>query len=175
LHLLVNQLRSEVNKILETARTGKLIGASLDAKVYLHAENADTVSKLKELASATNDADALHRLFITSQVEPFSIQNERPSFCMHYCFDISFFLQVEILPSLSEETMSGVSYTGKFSDPRTGDIWIGVTRADGAKCERCWVYAQDVGSFVDHPSLCSRCHGVIDLQPEPSREAAAVV
>ncbi|XP_051192235.1 isoleucine--tRNA ligase, chloroplastic/mitochondrial [Lolium perenne] len=143
------ELRSEVNKILETARTGKLIGASLDAKVYLHAENADTVSKLKELASATNDADALHRLFITSQVE--------------------------ILPSLSEETMSGVSYTGKFSDPRTGEIWIGVTRADGAKCERCWVYTKDVGSFVDHPSLCSRCHSVIDLQPEPSREAAAVI
>uniref|UniRef100_A0ACD5YP56 Uncharacterized protein n=1 Tax=Avena sativa TaxID=4498 RepID=A0ACD5YP56_AVESA len=143
------ELRSEVNKILESARTGKLIGASLDAKVYLHAENADVVSKLKELASATNDADALHRLFITSQVE--------------------------ILPSLSEETTSGVSYAGKFSDPRTGEIWIGVTRADGAKCERCWAYTQDVGSFVDHPSLCSRCHGVIDLQPQPFPAAAAVI
>uniref|UniRef100_A0A453PS06 Zinc finger FPG/IleRS-type domain-containing protein n=1 Tax=Aegilops tauschii subsp. strangulata TaxID=200361 RepID=A0A453PS06_AEGTS len=146
--MLVNQLRSEVNKILENARTGKLIGASLDAKVYLHAENPDTVSKLKELASATNDADALHRLFITSQVE--------------------------ILPSLSEETTSGVSYAGKFSDPRTGEIWIGVTRADGMKCERCWVYTKDVGSFGDHPTLCSRCHGVIDLQPQASPAAAAV-
>ncbi|KAM3224551.1 hypothetical protein ACQJBY_057749 [Aegilops geniculata] len=142
------ELRSEVNKILENARTGKLIGASLDAKVYLHAENPDTVSKLKELASATNDADALHRLFITSQVE--------------------------ILPSLSEETTSGVSYAGKFSDPRTGEIWIGVTRADGVKCERCWVYTKDVGSFDDHPTLCSRCHCVIDLQPQASPAAAAV-
>jgi isoleucyl-tRNA synthetase len=51
-------------------------------------------------------------------------------------FDIPSFLQVEVLPSLNEETISSVSYTGKFSDPRTGDIWIGVTRADGAKCER---------------------------------------
>ncbi|XP_020172505.3 isoleucine--tRNA ligase, chloroplastic/mitochondrial isoform X1 [Aegilops tauschii subsp. strangulata] len=144
------ELRSEVNKILESARTGKLIGASLDAKVYLHAENPDTVSKLKELASATNDADALHRLFITSQVE--------------------------ILPSLSEETKLGVSYAGKFSDPRTGEIWIGATRADGVKCERCWVYTKDVGSFLDHPTLCSRCHGVIDLQPQasPATAAAAV-
>ena len=168
-----------MNKILESARTGKLIGASLDAKVYLYAENADTVSKLKELASATNDADALHRIFITSQVEPSYFQNQRPSFCKHCCFDISSFSsfvpQVEILPCLSEETTSGVSYAGKFSDPRTGEIWIGVTRADGAKCERCWVYTQDVGSFVDHPSLCSRCHGVIDLQPQPFPAAAAVV
>jgi isoleucyl-tRNA synthetase len=81
---------------------------------------------------------------------------------------------VEILPSLSEETTPGVSYAGKFSDPRTGEIWIGVTRADGVKCERCWVYTQDVGSFVDHPSLCSRCHGVVDLQPQPFPAAAAV-
>ena len=77
LHLLVDQLRSEVNKILDSARTGKLIGASLDAKGYLHAENPDTVSKLKELASATNDADALHRLFITSQVEHLSFLKTR--------------------------------------------------------------------------------------------------
>ncbi|KAL5208548.1 hypothetical protein ABZP36_032983 [Zizania latifolia] len=140
------ELRSEVNKILESARTGKLIGSSLDAKVYLHAENANTVSKLKELSSATNDADALHRLFITSQVE--------------------------ILPSLREETTSGVSYTGNFSDERTGDIWIGVARADGEKCERCWNYTRDVGSFLDHPTLCARCHGVIDLPPVPA--AAAV-
>jgi hypothetical protein len=43
------QLRSKVNKILENARTAKLIGSSLDAKVYLHTESAETVSKLKEL------------------------------------------------------------------------------------------------------------------------------
>ncbi|NP_001307124.1 uncharacterized protein LOC100275420 [Zea mays] len=140
------ELRSEVNKILENARTGKLIGSSLDAKVYLHTESSDTVLKLKELSSASNDADALHRLFITSQVD--------------------------ILPILNEEITSSVPYTGKFSNPRTGVIWIGVTRADGAKCERCWNYTQDVGSFHDHPTLCVRCYGVIELQTQPA--AAAV-
>ncbi|TKW41867.1 hypothetical protein SEVIR_1G346000v4 [Setaria viridis] len=143
---IILELRSEINKILENARTGKLIGSSLDAKVYLHAGSSDTAIKLQELSSASNDADALHRLFITSQVE--------------------------VLPTLSEETASSVSYTGKFSDPRTGDIWIGVTRADGSKCERCWNYTRDVGSFRDHPTLCARCYGVIDLQPQPA--AAAV-
>jgi len=145
---IILELRSEVNKILENARTGKLIGSSLDAKVYIHAESSDTALKLKELSSASNDADALHRLFITSQVE--------------------------VLDTLNQETISSVSYTGKFSDPRTGDIWIGVTRADGAKCERCWNYTRDVGSFHDHPTLCARCYGVIDLQPQPAAAAAAV-
>nr|CAB3451250.1 unnamed protein product [Digitaria exilis] len=106
---IILELRSEVNKILENARTGKLIGSSLDAKIYLHAESSDTALKLRELSSASNDADALHRLFITSQVE--------------------------VLPTLNEENTSSISYTGKFSDPRIGEIWIGVARADGAKCE----------------------------------------
>ena len=87
--------------------------------------------------------------------------------------NISFSLQVEVLDTLNQETISSVSYTGKFSDPRTGDIWIGVTRADGAKCERCWNYTRDVGSFHDHPTLCARCYGVIDLQPQPAAAAAA--
>ena len=77
LHLPVNQLRSEVNKILESARTGKLIGASLDAKCYLHAENPDTVSILKEMASSTNDSYDVLRLFITSQVEHLSFLKTR--------------------------------------------------------------------------------------------------
>jgi isoleucyl-tRNA synthetase len=160
-----------VNKILESARTGKLIGSSLEAKVYLHAENANTVSKLKELVSATNDADALHRLFITSEVN-----SKLEAALLHSSFfflhHLSLFLQVEILPSVSSETTSGVSYTGTFSSERTGNIWIGVTRADGEKCERCWNYTRDVGSFLDHPTLCARCHGVIDLPPVPA--AAAV-
>jgi isoleucyl-tRNA synthetase len=87
-------------------------------------------------------------------------------------FDIASVLQVEVISFLNDETISSVSYTGKFSDARTGDIWIGVTRADGAKCERCWNYTLDVGSFHDHPTLCARCYGVIDLQPHPA--AAAV-
>jgi isoleucyl-tRNA synthetase len=78
------QLRSKVNKILENARTAKLIGSSLDAKVYLHTESAETVSKLKELSSASNDADVLHRLFITSQVKDTICTKSLPSVCTQY-------------------------------------------------------------------------------------------
>lgn len=65
---IIKQLRSEVNKVLENARIGKLIGSSLEAKVILHAADGATLTKLREMCSATNDADALHRIFITSQV-----------------------------------------------------------------------------------------------------------
>lgn len=64
---IVKQLRSEVNKILENARAGKLIGSSLEAKVYLHSSDAGVASRLQELCLTENEADALHRIFITSQ------------------------------------------------------------------------------------------------------------
>ena len=65
---LFGQLRTETNKVLEMARGGKLIGSSLDAKVYLHASDASFAPRLREMCSTNIDADTLHRIFITSQV-----------------------------------------------------------------------------------------------------------
>ncbi len=32
-----------------------------------------------------------------------------------------------------------------------------VTKADGAKCERCWHWELDLGKHTAHPTLCGRC------------------
>ncbi|XP_042474785.1 isoleucine--tRNA ligase, chloroplastic/mitochondrial-like isoform X1 [Zingiber officinale] len=138
---LILELRSEVNKILENARVGKLIGSSLEAKVYLHSSDAGVASRLQELCLAENEADALHRIFITSQVE--------------------------VLDSLNTDLSTRMPHTGKYSDPRS-EIWIGVARADGSKCERCWNYTTQVGSFPEHPTLCARCYDVINIHPLPA-------
>lgn len=57
-----------MNRTLEAARTGKLIGSSLEAKVYLHAFNEGLAVRLNDMCETKNDADTLHRIFITSQV-----------------------------------------------------------------------------------------------------------
>jgi isoleucyl-tRNA synthetase len=38
---------------------------------------------------------------------------------------------------------------------------IGVDRAPGEKCERCWTRTEDVGRDAAHPTLCARCVRVI--------------
>ena len=38
---------------------------------------------------------------------------------------------------------------------------IAVTRAEGAKCERCWKYDTKVGADTSHPTLCPRCAAVL--------------
>ncbi len=36
-----------------------------------------------------------------------------------------------------------------------------VSQAEGEKCERCWIYSTTVGEDADHPTLCTRCAGVV--------------
>jgi isoleucyl-tRNA synthetase len=34
---------------------------------------------------------------------------------------------------------------------------VGIGRAEGVKCERCWHWETTVGAQADHPTLCARC------------------
>jgi len=38
---------------------------------------------------------------------------------------------------------------------------IGVDRAPGEKCERCWTRTEEVGRDAAHPTLCARCVRVV--------------
>ncbi|GLT91885.1 hypothetical protein SLE2022_097470 [Rubroshorea leprosula] len=142
----IRELRNEVNKVLEAARTIKLIGSSLDAKVYLYTPDAELSSKLLERNAAKNEEDKLHRIFITSQAE--------------------------VLQSLEDEFVKNIPYKGEYLVEGKYKFWIGVSRADGSKCERCWNYSPKVGSFAEHPTLCSRCYDVVAVESVPA--AAAV-
>ena len=38
---------------------------------------------------------------------------------------------------------------------------VGVEKAHGEKCERCWIYSTELGSDAAHPTLCPRCTAVL--------------
>ena len=38
---------------------------------------------------------------------------------------------------------------------------IGVEKAPGEKCERCWVYSDNLGTSSEHPTICPRCTQVL--------------
>ena len=40
-------------------------------------------------------------------------------------------------------------------------IAVKVEKADGTKCQRCWVYSTHVGESAEHPTLCDRCVEVV--------------
>jgi isoleucyl-tRNA synthetase len=41
-------------------------------------------------------------------------------------------------------------------DAALGEV-LGIERADGKKCERCWNYSTRVGESADYPTVCERC------------------
>jgi isoleucyl-tRNA synthetase len=41
------------------------------------------------------------------------------------------------------------------------ELSVTVGRAEGAKCQRCWVYDTSVGHSTGHPEICRRCEQTI--------------
>ncbi|WP_027364829.1 isoleucine--tRNA ligase [Desulfotruncus alcoholivorax] len=39
---------------------------------------------------------------------------------------------------------------------------VGVSRAAGTKCARCWMYHEEVGRNEQHPEICPRCASVVE-------------
>ena len=37
------------------------------------------------------------------------------------------------------------------------ELGVKVSKAEGEKCERCWMYSKTVGLNKLHPTVCSRC------------------
>ncbi len=37
------------------------------------------------------------------------------------------------------------------------EAYIRVSKAQGAKCPRCWNYAQEIGKNVTYPDICPKC------------------
>jgi isoleucyl-tRNA synthetase len=46
-----------------------------------------------------------------------------------------------------------------FRSAEIPELLIGVSRAKGEKCNRCWNYSATVGENAEHPALCARCLG----------------
>ena len=41
------------------------------------------------------------------------------------------------------------------------NVSVTVRKASGEKCERCWVYSEDIGSDAAHPTLCAHCAKIV--------------
>lgn len=114
---LIYNLREDAKKALEIKRADKVIGASLEAKLIIHADSTifDSIDSIK---------NELSTILIVSEV---NVVNNND---------------------------------GEFKGDFEG-LSLSVLKADGNKCERCWVYSESVGKDTEHPTLCDRCVKVI--------------
>jgi isoleucyl-tRNA synthetase len=64
--------------------------------------------------------------------------------------------QLRYLFLVSEVTLEKGSGNG------TGGMHVDVTKANGAKCDRCWNYSTRVGEDKTYPTVCERCSAVLE-------------
>ncbi|MCX5854477.1 MAG: isoleucine--tRNA ligase [Deltaproteobacteria bacterium] len=62
--------------------------------------------------------------------------------------------QVNIVP---KDSLTDPYVSGEFEG-----MTIGVSRARGEKCSRCWVFCESVGVNAEHPTICTRCCGNLE-------------
>ncbi len=58
--------------------------------------------------------------------------------------------QVELIDDVSK--LQGLAHQTTIEGGK-----IGVTTAEGVKCDRCWNYSPTVGQHREHPAICDRC------------------
>ncbi len=54
-------------------------------------------------------------------------------------------------------------HVGGEGEYKGGTVSVSVSHAQGESCERCWAYADSVGSVAEYPHLCRRCAEVVKL------------
>ncbi|KAI9133839.1 isoleucine--tRNA ligase [Acaryochloris sp. CCMEE 5410] len=133
--VVLREIRQEVNKVLEQARVEKQIGSSLESKVLLYVSDTDLRQQLAAMNPATGAG--------SNNVDE-----------LRYLFLAS---QVELLDT--PKKLDRLMY--QFQSETIG---VGVVKADGQKCDRCWNYSTYVGQSKKHPLLCDRCEPIIENQ-----------
>ncbi|MGL4503070.1 MAG: class I tRNA ligase family protein, partial [Planktothrix sp.] len=126
----LRQIRSDVNVVLEKARQDKIIGASLEAKVLLYIADEDLRQQMQQMNPKTTE-----------------LKDNNGVDELRYLFICS---QVELLDT--PEPLNGLPYNQQFED-----LGIGVVKADGEKCDRCWNYSVHIGESKEDPTICERC------------------
>merc|ERR1712146_485075 len=65
--------------------------------------------------------------------------------------------QVTFLPDVQSVKKSCPDFS---AEGRHG-VYIGVSRASGIKCDRCWYYTDDIGEDPEHSTVCPRCAAAV--------------
>lgn len=143
----LRSIRTEVNKVMEQARTEKMIGASLDAKVLLYVSELELRQQLQILNPTVGAGlgESTEKIAVNPDTKPAQTRN--------HVDDLRYLLlasQVELLES--PEALGELKYS--FQSDGLG---VGIVKADGVKCDRCWNYSMHVGESSEDPTLCERC------------------
>lgn len=154
---LVREVRDDVNKVLEVARTDKLVGASLDAAAYIYVPDEEKRAILSKL---DGDED-----LISPPVKTNGVDELRTALMLS---------QIKLVDS--PDAINEACDEKYISDSTTSGCVIGVKKAEGTKCERCWFYDDKVGNHdLEYDGICPRCNHAISVWEEEKEQKFELV
>ncbi len=53
-----------------------------------------------------------------------------------------------------------------YTAEEVSGLRIAVAKAPGEKCERCWIYSEELGTNPDLPTVCPRCTAVLGMETD---------
>ena len=68
---------------------------------------------------------------------------------------------LEVFKVSQVEIAKVVSFENALASKKYPDIAVGVEKAAGTKCVRCWNYSEKTGKSKTHPLLCDKCLAAI--------------
>jgi len=149
---LVRDVRTDVNQVLEVARQDKLVGASLDAAAYIYTSDENVRKVLEEL-----DGD---ESLISPSIKTNGVDELRTALMMS---------QVRIVDS--EDEVAAACDAAYVAKGELSGCFVGVKKAEGTKCGRCWFYDREVGTHDRYGNdLCQRCDEAIASWEETGKK-----
>ena len=62
-----------------------------------------------------------------------------------------------IVSQASVKKLSELGTDEAYSSEEFANLKAVINKAKGEKCERCWIYTEDIGQDPEHPEICARC------------------
>ncbi|HEX7415651.1 MAG TPA: class I tRNA ligase family protein, partial [Smithellaceae bacterium] len=129
----------EVNAKYVNAEIGERWKAMIDAK----AEIAKAIEQARKEKVIGHSLDA--RISIAAPGKMHNLFKE-------HLEDLRALLIVSQLQLVDEKEISN-----PYKSEEIKGLTVGVAKARGVKCERCWIYSESVGADAQHPTACDRC------------------
>ncbi len=157
----IKGLRRLVNRQLEICRSQSIIGSSLEAHLHLDLSEDKVSQGLRQVLvlikkSTQPEVDNLKDWLLVSSLS-WTFQgdaNPAPD------------ADINADTKANADTNANADTKQLLIPPSTElGITIGIAKAAGQKCERCWHYETDIGQHAAHPSLCGRCVAVLAQNP----------
>ncbi len=111
--------------------------------ISIRGEISKAVENARKAKVIGHSLDAKIELYAPDKLRPFLMERREDLRVLNIVS------QVEILETdRLKDAYASVEWEG---------LKIGVSKATGAKCSRCWVYSESVGADAEHPAVCEKC------------------